>query len=64
MRTIACPLCDKIYQVEYHFFGKICQCGFEIPSDGDIEIVKNNKKKNEELKQKAIDSVKRKLNYD
>jgi len=62
LRTISCPYCEKNYVIEYnHFFGKICECGFEIPSDGDVKLVKENKIKDEETKQKALDSIKRKF---
>lgn len=61
MREISCPSCGKVYKIEYnHFFGKICKCGFEIPPDGDIDLVRKNKEKNKELRQKAINSIKRK----
>ena len=64
MRTVSCPFCGKAYDIEYdHFFGKICKCGFDIPPDEDIDLVKKNKIKNEELKQIAIGSVKAKYSF-
>ena len=62
MRVIYCPECGKIHQVAFkHFYGKICECGYDIPSDGDMEIVKENIRKYKEVEQKALDSVSRKF---
>jgi len=62
MRTISCQNCGATYQLEFeHFYGKICKCGYDIPSDGDIEIVRENKLKNNKTIQKALDSVARKV---
>ncbi|HUU86582.1 MAG TPA: hypothetical protein VMX17_02365 [Candidatus Glassbacteria bacterium] len=62
MKTVSCPNCGVVYQLEFeHFYGKICKCGYDIPSDGDIEIVIKNRIKNKKTKQKALDSVARKL---
>jgi len=58
MRTVSCLSCGKTHQVSFgHFYGKICQCGCEIPPDGDIDVVKENKRKYRKMQQKALDSV-------
>ena len=62
MRTLSCPNCAATYQVAFkHFYGKMCKCGYDIPSDGDIDIVKENKIKHKEVEQKALDSVVRSI---
>ena len=65
MRTISCPNCGAIYQLAFdHFYGKVCKCGYDIPAEGDIERVKKNRINNNKTKQKALDSVARKVQGD
>ena len=55
---IICPNCGKLYLVYGHFFGKICtKCSEEILPLEEMDIVKKIKKKDNELKEKALRSL-------
>jgi len=60
--NIICPNCGHVYKKHSNIYGKTCSyCFFNIEAELEVEVVKKNKEKKQNLVKKAKKAVRKKF---
>jgi hypothetical protein len=62
LTAISCPKCGHIYKHYDNLYGKVCiYCGYIMESDFIPKMCRDNIQKKEEMKEKVLSHIKKKI---